>query len=166
MLGHSQQYGGLAAFGSRTQLRQFGSDTYIGNVFQQNGRSGIRSIGSCGLDTAVLQFDNSLCQLLHPVGGDDTAHDVFVSVFIKHSAVGVQIHFTRNVHHFGKGYAVVPHPFRVELNLILFDVTAQYGNLRHAAGRKKARTDSPVGYGAQVEHGSRVGGKSYNQHLA
>ena len=43
---------------------------------------------------------------------------------------------------------------------------AQAATMRHAAGRKKARTDSPVGYGAQVEHGSRVGGKSYNQHLA
>lgn len=95
-----------------------------------------------------MQLDCCFGKLFHPVGGDHSAYDVFVSVFIKHAAIGIQVHFARSVHHFCESHAVMTHPFRIELYLVFFNIATQYGHLRHTAGRKEARADRPVCYGA------------------
>lgn len=58
------------------------------------------------------------------------------------------------------------HPFRVQLNLVFFDVSAQHGYLCHPSGGQQARANRPVRNRAEVEHGGRVGGQTDNQHFA
>ena len=58
------------------------------------------------------------------------------------------------------------HLVGIDKYLVFFDVASKYCNLCHTTCGEQARTDGPVGYGAQVEHGCCVGGESYYHHFA
>ena len=113
-----------------------------------------------------MPFDHRLAYLIRAVGGQHTAHNVFVAILVEHTSVGIEVHVAGSAHHFVQRESVVAHPFGIQHNLILLDVTSQYGYLRHTTCREQAWADGPVGYRTQIQHRGRVGRQSDNQHLA
>ena len=88
LFGDCQQHGRFAPFGGQTQAGQLGTDTYVGNVLQRHDAA---RFGGSAHHTAL--------QLLHPVGGQQAAHNVLVAVLIEYSAVGIQVHAPRGGQH-------------------------------------------------------------------
>ena len=99
------------------------------------------------------------------MAGKHSADDIFISIFINYPTVGILIHVTGDIHHFGQRDIIMFHAGRVEQHLIFFNITSQYGNLCHTSCRKQSRTDSPVCQRTKVEHGSGIRSQSDNQQL-
>ena len=134
LFGNGDQHRRFPFFGSQSQPRLLGTDFHVGNVFQYYRYS-------------VHPFDDRPAHFTYIVGRKYATHNVFVTVFINHSTVGVLVHVAGNFHHFAQRHTVVFHAFGMQQYLIFFDVASQNGHLRYAAGREQARTDGPVGQG-------------------
>ena len=153
LFGYGDQHRRFPFFGSQSQPRLLGTDFHVGNVFQYYRYS-------------VHPFDDRPAHFTYIVGRKYATHNVFVTVFINHSTVGVLVHVAGNFHYFAQCHAVVFHAFGMQQYLIFLDVATQNGHLCHTSGRKQARTDGPVGQRTQIEHGSAVGRQAHNQQLA
>ena len=155
LFGDGQQDGGLALLRGRAQSGQLGAYAHLGDVLQADGGAASRP----GTHHGAAHFIGIRRR-------EQAADDVLVAILIEHAAIGIDVHAPRGGQDFAEADAVVAHPLRVQLYLIFLDVSAQHGHLCHAAGREQARTDSPVGQGAEVNHRGGVGGQAHDEHFA
>ena len=107
LFGDGHQYGRFPSFRSRSQFGGFRSDPDISDILQQYRYA---------VDTLYYRFT----QLFYVCGGEYTTHNVFVTIFIKYTSVGIQVHAAGDGHHLIHRYAIMTHTFRIELNLIFF----------------------------------------------
>ena len=154
LFGDGQQYGGLAPFGSQAELGLLGSDTHVSHVLQGHWHS------------ALSGLDDRCGHLLYVLGGDHSAHDVFVAVFVDDTSVGVLVHASGYGHHLAEGHSVVLHLLRVNQDLILLDVASEHCHLGHASGGQQSGTECPVGQRPQIQHRGAVGGQAYDHQLS
>ena len=154
LFGDGQQYGGLATFGSQTELGLLGTDAHVGHVLQGHGHS------------ALSGLDDRCGHLLHVLGGDHSSHYVFVAVFVDDTSVGVLVHASGYGHHLAECHAVMLHLLRVNQDLILLDVTSEHCHLGHASGGQQSGTECPVGQRPQVQHRGAVGCQAYDHQLS
>ena len=152
LFGNGQQYGRFSSLRSSTQFGFLRTNLHIGNILQCNGHP-------------FHRLDDGTWQLIHIMTGKHPANNIFVSIFINHSAIGILIHVTGNVHHLCQRNIVMFHAGRVKQHLIFLDITSQHGNLCHTSRREQARTDSPVCQCTEIEHGSSIRSQTDNQQL-
>ena len=100
------------------------------------------------------------------MGGEHAADDIFVAILIEDASGDIAVHVGYGCCHVGERNTEVFHLFGREQYLIFLDLSAKDGNLCHTSCGKKARTNSPVGEGAQVAQGSGVGGEAYGHQFA
>ena len=153
LFGDGHEYGRFATLRGCAQFRGFGTYFHVGDVFQRHRK-------------VVHRFHYRFAEFFHFGGREYSAHDIFIAKFVKYAAIGVQVHVLGDGHHFSHRYAVVAHPFGVQLNLIFLDVSSEHCHLCHASGGEQARADRPVGNRPQIEHGGGVGGQTDDEHFA
>jgi hypothetical protein len=113
----------LGVVRGHAQLGSPVADGHLGDMFQQD-----RVIS--------LHLDDRLAQLLGAVGGEDAPHDVLVPVLVQHAPRDVLVHPLGRLDHLVQPHAVMHHLARVEQYLVLLDLTAQHGHLRHTLDRQ------------------------------
>ena len=123
LFGNSHQYGRFSTLWSSSQFRGFRSDGYVRNIFQRD-----REVVHC----LYYRFAKLFCFRSWKY----TAYNIFISKFVEHTSICVQVHILCHSHHFSHRNAVMTHPFGIQLNLIFFDISSEYGNLCHSSGRQ------------------------------